>query len=156
MTTVSNECVVVNCVGDDSIYFNTLRRAWERGESFVNVEQDIDAPARVTGKMMTCPHDWCAAPYPYLDRPRQFGLGCVKFSAGLIARTPEMFDTIGTWHNAAHPPEHWCTLDSWIYQYLIARGETRCEDHELVGHFGHPGKRSSSHGCFSIWNPPQA
>ena len=134
--------------GDSALYFRLLQRAWDAGESFINVEHDI--VAHNTSGLKTCPHDWCAAPYPYLDRPRQFGLGCVKFSSALIARHPEMFAVIGTWCNDKHPPQHWCTLDAWIYQYLVGRGERRCEDHELVGHVGHPGKRSSAHGCFSI------
>lgn len=134
----------------DDEYFTVLSGLWRAGVMFGISEHDIIPRPDTWETMEGCPHDWCAAPYPYLDRPRQFGLGCVKFSAKLIARHPLMFDEIGTWNNAAHPPKHWCTLDAWIYQYLIGRGETRCEEHELVGHAGHPGKRASAHGCFSI------
>jgi hypothetical protein len=131
----------------DSTYFRMLQGQWESGESFINVEHDIIIPDKYP-TLALCPHGWCAAPYPYLDRPRQFGLGYVKFSAALIARHPHMFDVICTWSNDKHPAKHWCTLDSWIYQYLLSRGEQRCEDHELVGHLGHPGKKTSAHGCF--------
>jgi hypothetical protein len=136
--------------GDDSNYFKRLRREWFLRRGFINIEHDIVERETSFDELWACPHDWCAAPYPYLDRPRQFGLGCVKFSAALIARHPQMFDVIGTWCNDKHPPKHWCTLDSWIYQYLTGRGEKRCEDHELVAHFGHPGKKSSAHGCFQV------
>lgn len=131
-------------------YFNILAHAWDAGESFINIEHDIVSRETSLEYLERCPGDWCAAPYPYLDRPRQFGLGLVKFSAAIIARQPNMFEDISTWHNGAHPPKHWCTLDSWIYQYLTGRGELRCEDHTLVGHLGHPGKKSSAHGCFQI------
>ena len=139
---------VVN--GDDSAYFNAMAKRWATRYGFVNVEHDIEASREDIRGLTTCPNDWCAAPYPYLDRTEQFGLGLVKFSDGVIARNPAMFRDIGTWHSESHPPKHWCTLDAWIYQYLIGRGETRCENHELVGHVGHPGKTSSAHGCFSI------
>jgi hypothetical protein len=134
---------------NDGTYFHILEKAWERGESFINVEHDIIIPDK-DPTLAVCPNDWCAAPYPYLDRPRQFGLGCVKFSDALIARHQTMFEVIGTWYNNDHPPKHWCTLDSWTYIYLIERGEKRCENHELVGHEGHPGKMSSAHGCLTV------
>ena len=135
---------------DDTTYFRILRQAWDRGESFINVEHDIVPRETSLDYLGRCPADWCAAPYPYLDRPRQFGLGCVKFSANLMARRPVMFDAISSWRNDQHPPQHWCTLDSWIYQYLISRGEKRCEDHSPVDHIGHPGKKTSAHGCFQV------
>lgn len=134
----------------ESAYFDALRERWEDGTSFINVEHDIVPRDTSLIDLEACPYDWCAAPYAYLDRPRQFGLGLVKFSTALIARHPRMFEDISTWRNDLHPPKHWCTLDSWIYQYLIGSGETRCEAHELVGHVGHPGKKSSAHGCFRV------
>lgn len=136
--------------GDDSAYFQALAEKWATGAGFVNVEHDILVTDVAVCNLAACSQDWCAAPYPYLNRPLQFGLGCVKFAPELIGRHPAMFGDISTWHNAKHPPRHWCTLDAWIYQYLIGRGEKRCEVHELVGHIGHPGKRQSAHGCFSI------
>lgn len=135
--------------GDDE-YFTTLSMRWDGGETFGVQEHDIIPNPDTWAKMEACPNDWCAAPYPYLNRERQFGLGCVKFSAAVIARHSSMFGVIGTWHNERHPPKHWCTLDAWTYQFLRAFGETRCEDHEPVGHVGHPGKKSSAHGCFTI------
>ena len=131
-------------------YFDELSTRWSAGLSFGVQEHDIVSRETTWAEMEGCASDWCAAPYPYLDRERQFGLGFVKFSCHLIARHPWMFETIKTWHNDLHPPKHWCTLDSWIYQYLTGRGEKRCEDHSPVGHLGHPGKKSSAHGCFQV------
>jgi hypothetical protein len=131
-------------------YFNTLESFWSAGETFGIQEHDIIPNELTWENIEGCPNDWCAAPYPYLDRERQFGLGVVKFSAALIDRHRTMFDVIGEWYDAKHQPKHWCTLDAWIYQFLRAFGESRCQDHELVGHLGHPGKKSSAHGCFTI------
>ena len=135
--------------GPDDTYWKMWKAVWTPDLGGVlNIEQDIDGG--VNRELPDCPHDWCAKPYPYLDRERQFGLGYVKFSAALISRHPDLWDVIGRWSNPQHPPRHWCTLDAFSYAYLTSHGEQRHEAHTSVLHAGHPGAKSSAHGCFQI------
>ena len=145
--------MVARPIIDDEGFFWALDEAWtptttHEVEPFIVIEHDIAVNPNTLQELRDCPEDWCAAPYPYLDRPEQFGLGCVKFSDRLICRNPWLFSEIQ--HGSpGHPPRHWCTLDSHIYRHLINKGETRCENHQLVGHVGQP-STSSAHGCFRI------
>lgn len=137
--------------GPDDTYWRMWRAVWDPTLGGVlNVEHDITYHDKVSRQLIECPADWCAAPYPYLDRPQQYGLGLVKFSAALIARRRSLWEHVGMLGDENHPPRHWCRLDAYSYQYLVGFGEERCEEHGQVGHVGHPGRRSSAHGCFTI------
>lgn len=137
---------------DDEGYFMALDEFWTPGEGkfpepFIVVEHDIVVRPETLGELRDCPEDWCAAPYPYLNHERAWGMGCVKFSDRLIARNPWLFQQIGPDGDATHPSRHWCRLDARIFEALTRRGETRHE-HEGPA-LGHVGGRSVAHGCYS-------
>lgn len=134
-------------VGDsDRAYFDLLSELWADGESFIIVEHDnIVTPASIP-ELEACEHDWCGFPHPYANQ-LHYGLGCVKFSAPLIARNPLAMVKVGVMSDARHPKRHWCRLDSWL-QYLILpqAGEEQHRHETPIAHLGGP-SRGSSHGC---------
>jgi hypothetical protein len=148
--------LVARPITDDAGYFHALDEAWtptpeHEVEPFIVVEHDIVVRPDTLHELLDCPEDWCAMPYPYLDKPEAWGMGCVKFTDRLICRNPWLFREIETQGDRDHPPGHWCRMDSRIWTYLTNRGEQR-HDHPgpALGHVGHPGKGSSAHGCVSI------
>lgn len=148
--------MVARPITDDEGYFRALDEAWTPSdnhsvEPFIVVEHDIIVRPETLRELRDCPEDWCSAPYPYLDKPEAWGMGCVKFTDRLIVRNYQIFDQIGRVSDEQHPPRHWCWMDLLIWTALTERGEKR-HDHPgpALGHVGHPGKNASAHGCFSI------
>lgn len=133
---------------DDAAYFRLLASLWAAGGTFTVVEHDIIPTREALDSLESCDAEWCASPYPYLYGELMFGLGCTRFRSGLIARHPDLFNVVAGMFDSGHPPMHWCRLDAWMFQTLMARGETRCESHSLVDHL--TGRRGSSHGCYVI------
>ena len=141
--------MIARPITDDEGYFWALSEAWTPTEDhavepFIVVEHDIVVRPETLRELRDCPEDWCSAPYPYLDKPEAWGMGCVKFSDRLIVRNYQMFTEISQWQGT-HPARHWCTIDAQVWEYLTSRGEKR-HDHPgpLLGHVG--GERSA-HGC---------
>ena len=146
--------MVARPITDDEGYFYALAEAWtptpdHLAEPFILVEHDIVVRPETLRELRDCPEDWCAAPFPYLDKPEAWGMGCVKFSDRLIVRNPWIFNKIKDMGDDDHPPRHWCTLDLHLWQVLTERGEKR-HDHPgpALGHVGHQGV--SAHGCVSV------
>ena len=142
---------------DDEGYFFALAEAWtptqqHMAEPFILVEHDIVVRPETLRELRDCPEDWCAAPYPYLDKPEAWGMGCVKFSDRLIVRNPWIFKEFQDDSDSLHPPRHWCRMDTYIWHALTERGETRHDHSGVCGHVGHPGTKSA-HGCFEITTP---
>jgi hypothetical protein len=148
--------MIARPITDDEGYFWALNEAWTPTEEhmvepFIVVEHDIIVRPETLRELRDCPEDWCAAPYPYLDKPEAWGMGCVKFTDRLIVRNYQIFEQIGKVSDERHPPRHWCWMDLLIWTALTERGEHR-HDHPgpPLGHLGHPGKGSSAHGCASV------
>ena len=148
--------MVARPIVDDEGYFEALAEAWtptaeHMAEPFIVVEHDIVVRPETLRELRDCPEDWCSAPYPYLDKERAWGMGCVKFSDRLIVRNPWIFSDMSHWSDESHPPKHWCRMDSRIWIMLTERGEKR-HDHDgpALGHVGHPGQNSSAHGCVQV------
>ena len=145
--------MVARPITDDEGYFYALAEAWtptpdHLAEPFILVEHDIIVRPETLRELRDCPEDWCAAPYPYLDKPLAWGMGCVKFSDRLIVRNPWIFREFENDGDALHPARHWCSLDSHIWNALTERGETR---HDHAGPaLGHIGGATSAHGCVRV------
>lgn len=145
--------MVARPLTDDEGYFWALAEAWtptaeHKVEPFILIEHDIVVRPETLRELRDCPEDWCGAPYPYLDREKAWGLGCVKFSDRLIAHNPWLFRQ--PWEgDDIHPARHWCRLDTYIWEGLTANGYTR-HDHDgpVLGHLTDPTK--SAHGCVRI------
>jgi hypothetical protein len=72
----------------DFQYGNLLLSWWRRGEPFVLVEHDIVLHDRVIPEFEECDHDWCTFSYSTARRGTLYqSLGCVRFSARLLAAT---------------------------------------------------------------------
>ena len=144
--------MVARPILDDEGYFFALAEAWtptpeHMAEPFILVEHDIVVRPETLRELRDCPEDWCAAPYPYLDKPEAWGMGCVKFSDRLIVRNPWIFRQFANDGDDLHPPRHWCSLDFHIWTALTENGEKR---HDHQGLLGHVGGTTSAHGCVEI------
>lgn len=125
-------------------YFDVLADVWQAGETVAIVEHDIVVHATALDDLSACPHDWCAFPYQYMEHERHYGLGCVKFSADLLARCPDAMRRVGVLRDPTHPPRHWCRLDAWLQGVVLpSMGETMHKHDTPVRHLGH----GNSHGC---------
>ena len=148
--------MVAHPITDDQGYFWALAEAWtptreHMVEPFIVVEHDIVVRPETLRELRDCPEDWCGAPYPYLDKPEAWGMGCVKFSDRLIVRNYDIFQQFANDDDPLHHRRHWCRVDAQVWQALTANGEVR-HDHPgpALGHVGHPGANSSAHGCFRV------
>ena len=123
-------------------YFDLLAMLWASGEPFIVCEHDIVPHATAFDELAACPHDWCAFPFEYLGEPT-YGLGCVKFSADLIARNPDAMTRVGRMYDMNHPKRHWCRLDGFLTCVLEGAGEERHKHETMVRHLN----SGRSHDC---------
>lgn len=128
---------------DPEAYWQFWSDIWAAGESAIVVEHDITPTIEAIQDLTVCSGLWCTQPYPYQGR-NFHGLGCVKFSAELMAQTPSLWESVAKMSDRKHPPKHWCRLDAWSYRALTSIGFKRCQ-HSLSVH--HPERRGSAHGC---------
>jgi hypothetical protein len=127
-------------------YHRLLSSLWAAGEAFAVVEQDIVVGPGTLPDLAACPRDWCSFGYAYLSSENYHGLGCVRFSAALLARVPDALERVGLMSDAKHGPGHWCRIDAWLALTLARSGERRCEHFPPVGHL----HRYPSHGCVTV------
>lgn len=85
--------VFVDVTGDEFGYYRMLRAAWQAGESFINLEEDVLPTMAQLNELWQCPSDWCSLRYPYPSflEPGQpphliASFGCVKFGGKLLQR----------------------------------------------------------------------
>lgn len=142
----SDKVVLVNTRKSDEAYYEFLREVWQRKQTLVIIEQDIVVRYETVDTLKQCKGDWCAYNYRYLDGFHA-GLGCVKFSAAIQARHPEIFDKIAQRSTPQHPPKHWCTLDQLLSIELRAAGEKQCIHNPPLQHIRKNGEYTPSHGC---------
>jgi hypothetical protein len=85
-------------------YYELLRKWWRDPGDLVIVEQDKVPAEGVVDEMLACSFDWCNCPFK-LDNGilHGWGTGCVKFSAALRERLPDLMDQAGV--PGAHDPE---------------------------------------------------
>jgi hypothetical protein len=106
---------------DDLAYGRLLARLWREGAGFVLVEHDVVPwPGAVAG-MASCREAYCGHRYQIAG---QLGgtLGCVRFSAALIAEHP---DLPATWAGS-----HWSNLDIKLTNALWDVGVREYHVHE--------------------------
>ena len=132
----------VRMYGDDG-YFALLSGLWAAGDTFAVVEQDIVVGPETLPSLAGCSLDWCSFGFPYMRSDAYHGLGCVRFSAALLACVPDAMDRVALMSDETHDARHWCRLDAWLAQVLTASGEKRHEHLPPVGHLS----RQPSHGC---------
>lgn len=84
-------------------YWRLLRDAWERGETFFVVEQDVAVWHGAIQQMDECPERWCTLPTMCHGRMIPTTFGCVKFSEELISQNPGFWEDI---------PPRWFHLDA--------------------------------------------
>ena len=134
---------IVDVSSTDRAYYDLLSGLWADGESFCVVEHDIVIHDTALAELENCPGDWCGFAHRYIDDVG-YGMGCVKFSAALIARNPDALARVGVMFDARHPKKHWCRLDAWLQGAVLPfAGEERCGHSRIVTHLGH----GSAHGC---------
>lgn len=118
----------------DTTYWRLICSLWQRRETFLLIEQDIEIHDDVLPQMEACPEPWCIFPYPGPQPPRGWSqggldhlaygslpwphdhllsrsLGCTKFSAELAAALPRLM-----WYL---PETDWRTLDAEIHRTLV-------------------------------------
>ena len=102
-------------------YYWFLTEMWAAGESFLNIEQDIEIHESVVSQMEACDEPWCVFPYGGADFVRgggrlRYSLGCTKFSADLMEDIPDLMSAL--------PVKHWRRLDVEIMPVLIRAAYT--------------------------------
>lgn len=138
---------------DVTAYWALLADLWLAGEPFCIVEHDVLVRPGTFDELADCPHRWCAFPVPYLGG-EYAGLGCVKFSAELIAACPDALQRVGHMSNAGHEPRHYCTVDAWLQVVLMSTSIPRHVHQPALGHWRpYPGSPWPSHGCHG--SPPR-
>jgi hypothetical protein len=83
-------------VGDDDRYWRLLRDAWEEGEEFFVVEQDVIVWPGGIEHLAMCDQDWCTFPTLCHGRLIKTTFGAVKFGKQLVERHPHFWDDIDT------------------------------------------------------------
>lgn len=143
----SGQGVVYTEAVKDEDYFTLCATFWAQGQTFITVEQDI-VPARgQVAELLACPEPWCAFAYEYPPFGYYAGMGLAKFSDALIGRHTQVFQEIAQWHDAKHPPMHWCRVDGYLRRYLMENGE-KPHIHGTVQHL-HKGR--PAHDCVRIY-----
>jgi hypothetical protein len=108
-------------------WIGSLLRAYD----LVVVEQDILPAEGVVDEMLACPEPWCTSPYPRVRPPGdpdpgllEHGLGCAKFSAGLIEKHSGLMISAGEPVGEAEPIGAWWMMDARLNNRLRKAGYT--------------------------------
>lgn len=109
-------------------YHGLLAELWGSGESFAIVEQDIEIHETVIPELGTCHEPWCVFAYNigWPAAPVGSALGCVRFSARLLAEIPNAM--------AGLPVRGWQQLDWALAARLREAGHEPHVHEPLVAH----------------------
>lgn len=113
-------------------YGDLLADAWKDGSGFILVEDDVAPWPGALAAIAACDCPWCG--YDYSIGFGRFGmgtLGCVKFSAALVAACPDLWEA---WAGV-----HWHALDASVVR-AVASVTQRDRFHEhtpAVAHVQH-------------------
>lgn len=102
----------VPCTGPHD-YGDSLKRLWDKGEGFINLEHDVVPWPGALTEMWECRRGWCALPLIVHGCENQTNFGCVKFSGDFLKATKDIWD--------AYPRNDifdWRSLDGWFYQKM--------------------------------------
>lgn len=130
----------------DEDYWGVLAVLWAKRETFCVVEHDVLVRHDTLDELENCPEAMCAFPVPYFWSPVAVSLACVKFSAEVIARHPDLMQRVGEMSDEGHPPRHWCRLDMWIQ--MLIRPDAFHAHYPVLEHYRPDGALPyPSHGC---------
>jgi hypothetical protein len=138
LTGLSSRTVFTRLGSDDRSYWEFLSRLWAKGEAVVLVEHDVEIHPHVLVEAESCDCDWATWPFArLLPGPHSTwdgtewsagiplltkSLGCVRWSAELMAAEPDLMEEVGEMSCGGVPAGHWKRLDDAIAQILEARG----------------------------------
>jgi hypothetical protein len=126
--------------GSLTAYSELLCRVWAEGESFLNVEHDVEIGPDTVRQAFDCQEPWCVWPYHLAGHNLiRWSLGCVRFHAKLLKAEPDLMavasSKIG---NRSMPPGDWHRLDAEIMPLLRERGYGEiAHQHDPVIHHHH-------------------
>ena len=131
----------VRMTAEDS-YPDYWQHRWEIGKGFVNLEHDVLPWPGALVEMWRCPEEWCTFAYGFGEHlGRSSYLGCVKFGASFIAKTPGLWDPT-TWQAT-------CPQPGFPFWHPGLRGPERtwqfCDVHLSNYVDSHPGLRFHQH-----------
>jgi hypothetical protein len=109
---------------DAEAYWRLLADEWAASGDLVLVEHDIEPAPDVTAAMAACPRPWCGSPYRIAHCWLNEGLGCVKLSARLKARHPDLMTRLGEITGDGLPERDWHRLDVRLARLLRHLGYT--------------------------------
>lgn len=119
---------------DPGAYWRAVAAMWALGQTFAIVEQDIVPHPGALAELERCSEPWCAFPYS-LKTGFYAALGCVRFSASLLAEYPEALERVGEIDDDGLPARDWRRLDTRIARVLSQDCDVRIHVHEpAVGH----------------------
>lgn len=102
-------------------YYNLCAQLWREGEAFAIVEHDVELLGGELAAFEICPEPWCAHSYEVFagDVATAYGgpfaLGCVRFSADLMASYPWAVEEAGKLDlHPVHPPRSYAVMDSTL------------------------------------------
>lgn len=100
-------------LGHKHAYGDLLAEFWNRGDSFILLEQDVLPWPGALTEMWNCPKSWCAMPLVVHQCVNETNLGCVKFGKEFIETFPDLWKSY-----PRNDIFDWRSLDSWLYQQL--------------------------------------
>lgn len=122
------EAEMVDLGSRHDAYYALLREVWADGKAFLLVEHDIELHEAVIPELGACQEPWCLYAYNigWPPAPVRSALGCVRFSARLLAEFPDAI--------AGLPVRGWQQLDCSLYPRLREAGFRPHEHEPLVAH----------------------
>lgn len=110
--------VMVDVSGDDNAYYRHMKRVWEVGEDFINMEHDIVPWPGAIDELLDCQRPWCFFGFqdrlPDLVRDADTAMfGLVRFRASIMRELPSIWKT--------PEPLHWRQLDLHFFEHAFRR-----------------------------------
>jgi hypothetical protein len=109
---------------DDYLRYLTLM--WDQGDTFVNIEHDVEFEPGVVSDLWDCPYAWCWAPYAGVSEPQLPHLGMTKLSRDFIVQTHDVWkdflDDSTVMRQRWQRQPTWSMLDGWLYRYTQRLG----------------------------------
>ena len=106
-------------------YLRCMEYQWDRGETFVNIEHDVEFAPSQYYAVAECPHQWCWTPYLYVEEPQKPNLGLTKFTSTFIAMNHDIWEAFRESSRVQRlrwqRQPTWSLLDWWISEYMADR-----------------------------------
>jgi hypothetical protein len=122
----------VDVSGSETAYHDLLAGLWREGRTLIVVEHDVVVYPGALAAMLACPEPWCVTPYRVNGEYEGY-LGCVRFSARLLAEVPDAMDAAGQL-TYGPPPRYWGWIDNRLAQVLGEHGYSKHRHWPAVKH----------------------